>query len=182
MCGRTVGVLLNNKYINEENQFFINSVEAEILNSEIVKQLQKKTEDLEKELEKANRTINSLKNKMNVTDIKLRKALRRCSKNQALRMAEVRLRTNVNKIFSSAQIRKLESDKNVMWSTADIIKSFALISLSKKAYETVRCVWKIPLPSPATLYSWASKFKTFSPESLKDVTTKLKVEDQDQGT
>ena len=125
-------------------------------------------DDGEKQLRNAKKTINHLKNQLNMTNTKLRRVLLQFSKKKSLAIAEVQLNTSVKQIFSPVQIRKLESKKNVKWSSTDIINSLALASMSKKAYETVRCIWKIPLPSPSTLRLWTSNFQT-SPGILKDV-------------
>ncbi len=78
----------------------------------------------------------------------------KCSKRQ-----EAQLLKYLNTMFSKAQIQKIRGKKKVTWSAKDIAKSLAVASTSKKAYETIRDSWNLPLPNPRTLTRWTQDYK-----------------------
>ena len=64
----------------------------------------------------------------------------------------------LTKYFSSSQMRKLQGKSRVNWSTDDIVKALSVRSISLKAYETIRTVFKLPIPASRTLSAWSAKF------------------------
>jgi len=65
----------------------------------------------------------------------------------------------MTKIFSKSQQQLLKGAEKVKWTSMDIAKALSVAVISKKAYETVRDVWKVPLPSPRTLRRWGTNFE-----------------------
>jgi len=78
-------------------------------------------------------------------------------------------------IFSRRQIDLIGGKKRVKWEVEDIAQALAMKSISPKAYQTLRLVWKLPLPCVRTLVNWAQRFKCRS-GILSDVLQVLKAE------
>jgi len=85
--------------------------------------------------------------------------LRKCLEKNAKKQVNQPTPRGMTKIFSQSQQKLLMGEKKVKWTSADIAKALGLAVISKKAYETVRDVWKIPLPSPRTLRRWGTNFE-----------------------
>ncbi len=69
------------------------------------------------------------------------------------------IQCKLKKIFSKEQIQLLIGRKKVNWTSNDIAKALSVAAISKKAYETIRDVWHLPLPTARTLRNWGSNFK-----------------------
>lgn len=69
--------------------------------------------------------------------------------------------TNIlNSIFTPGQVRRILFQQNKKnWSAEDITSAIALRSVSARAYNYLREVRKIPLPSVTTLRRWISEFQ-----------------------
>lgn len=78
-------------------------------------------------------------------------------------------------IFSKPQLNSLLGNKRVRWTSTDISKALGIAVISKKAFETIRNVWGIPLPAPRTLRRWGSNFKC-QPGILHEVLTIMESE------
>lgn len=69
------------------------------------------------------------------------------------------LSKSLSGVFSPCQVQKiLYSTPIKSWAEDDIRKAITLRTLSPKAYRFLREKWHIPLPSPATISRWMSKF------------------------
>jgi len=99
-------------------------------------------------------------------------------KNKTIRNLKSKNSTTTSNILSVQQSRKL-SGRLPRWMTEDIVKALTLRSISLKAYETMRLVWKFPLPGLTTLRSWAKNFSC-PPGILSDVLEVLKIQMQNR--
>ena len=96
-------------------------------------------------------------------------------KNQK-KVSEQTIRKIFSRRFTNRQIKLLLNGKSkTVWNEEDISKSLCLRAKSISAYEFVRSIWKIPLPSVSTLHRWVSQIK-FAPGLLNCVISMMKCE------
>ena len=106
-------------------------------------------------------TISTLQGRLKLQALEL-KLMRQKQKNSVRVGLNRETRTicrNVKTVFSENQLRMLGSYKKVKWNENEIAKSLSLVAVSKKAYELVRSIWKIPLPGTSTLRKWVQGFQ-----------------------
>ena len=117
------------------------SILVEGLKSKIVS-LTKERDDLKYEVSQCKKIINSLNCKLNQT---------KSEQNSTVSKA-------LNGLFTPNQVKAIVTQNQISsWKEEDISKAVTLKSLSPKAFRFIREIWKIPLPSSATISRWVSK-------------------------
>lgn len=97
-------------------------------------------------------SLKSLNDKLKIKNKKLSLFIRKSKRvNKILERKHETLKANIAKIFTPAQIKRLETNKKSKFDDEDIAKCIALFSVGKRAYIYALKQLKYPLPAVSTL-------------------------------
>lgn len=131
---------------------------------------------LKKEIHSLRSELNDLKNKKRKELKKYKRKLNYCTTRLAKQIKDLKqlnrelrlLKKNciqhstainaVKTVLTPGQIKSLSCKGVIRWTSEDISRAVMLRALSRKTYSYLRENVKFPLPSPATLSRWCSKF------------------------